>query len=556
MLAMTSGRGNSVAEAPQLPATAARSTEGTPARPAPSITCRTTIYAPNTVTPGRLCGTPSTELKKLGVQARLAAPGDPARPGKPRRARRMVGVVPGASTGGSSGSTILPGTICEHFTSYGGQMGEQGEPDAPDRVSPLRRGRRQRHDRRPYGILGRSFASPGSRSIMLRVHAGRSLLSVDHGALPVAHRRRSVVSTLGQHPRGESGQSGPGATLRGPSRFVPRPNSPTKARSRPAAILRGGSTQFELFVDGARAAWARPNEPLVFDTRRVADGFHELRIVAIAAGAIETQGRVFVPVQVDNHGRAIELAVSTGTKEATVATPHAAEHEPSHKPEPPNRSVHWGQALVLAAKTADVDEIIFFCNGRGLGRAEGTEARLVVDPRRLGSGPVQIQALGRTAGQAAMNVVSRPIQLMIEANPPLPAWQTPRGVGWCGECSCGWPMDRRCRFTNLQSHLARRGRREARRVVAVGERVRRGRHRHVSIPARPRRRPETPRHGHVLYDGTKGDERERFLPVALAKGLHRLNLAGVAGANVRLRIAFGGEGTLSIGGPPFRHISP
>ena len=219
--------------------------------------------------------------------------------------------------------------------------------------------------------------------------------------------------------------------------------------------------------------------------------------------------------------------------------------------------MHWGQALVLAAKAADVDEIIFFCNGRGLGRAEGTEARLVIDPRRLGSGPVQIQALGRTAGQAAMNVVSRPIQLMIEANPPLPAWQTPRGArlvrGMLVRLADGQTVPVHETFN--PTWLSEAG-------VKPGESWQLGSVFDVAdtdtYQFQLAHDGDLKLHvdGHVLYDGTKGDERERFVPVALAKGLHRLNLAGVAGANVRLRIAFGGEGTLSIGGPPFRHISP
>ncbi len=60
--------------------------------------------------------------------------------------------------------------------------------------------------------------------------------------------------------------------------------------------------------------------------------------------------------------------------------------------------------------------------------------------------------------------------------------------------------------------------------------------------------------GRVLYNSKSGDEREQFLPVALAKGLHRLKLVGVAGSNVRMRIAFGGEGTWTLSGEKFRHL--
>ena len=45
----------------------------------------------------------------------------------------------------ASGSTILPGAICEHFTSFGGVMTQRRRPDAALRVPPLRSGRIERH---------------------------------------------------------------------------------------------------------------------------------------------------------------------------------------------------------------------------------------------------------------------------------------------------------------------------------------------------------------------------------------------------------------------------
>ena len=48
----------------------------------------------------------------------------------------------------------------------------------------------------------------------------------------------------------------------------------------------------ELFTDGRVVARFAPGNPLDLDTTKLADGYHELRIVAIDADPIETQCRI------------------------------------------------------------------------------------------------------------------------------------------------------------------------------------------------------------------------------------------------------------------------
>ena len=57
----------------------------------------------------------------------------------------------------------------------------------------------------------------------------------------------------------------------------------------------------------------------------------------------------------------------------------------------------------------------------------------------------------------------------------------------------------------------------------------------------------------LLYHGQQGDYTERFVPVNLAAGRHRLTLSGTTGVESRLRVLFGGHGTASIGSEKFRH---
>ena len=65
---------------------------------------------------------------------------------------------------------------------------------------------------------------------------------------------------------------------------------------------------FELFIDGQRVANCKPGGSLELDTAKAADGFHELRVVALGPAPIESQGRKIVPIKFDNHGRKIEAS--------------------------------------------------------------------------------------------------------------------------------------------------------------------------------------------------------------------------------------------------------
>src|SRR5207245_3507985 len=49
----------------------------------------------------------------------------------------------------------------------------------------------------------------------------------------------------------------------------------------------------------------------LLDTIKLADGYHELRIVGSRSDPIETQGRKIVPVLVNNHSAAVELKLSS-----------------------------------------------------------------------------------------------------------------------------------------------------------------------------------------------------------------------------------------------------
>jgi hypothetical protein len=57
----------------------------------------------------------------------------------------------------------------------------------------------------------------------------------------------------------------------------------------------------------------------------------------------------------------------------------------------------------------------------------------------------------------------------------------------------------------------------------------------------------------VFYNAKEGDYTLRYVVAALAKGQHRLTVAGQTGNDTKLRILFGGPGAQSLTGTRFRH---
>jgi hypothetical protein len=96
-----------------------------------------------------------------------------------------------------------------------------------------------------------------------------------------------------------TGPLGPGAVLSGSVTIEPE-----------ATLAGGAADRFELFVGGLRVAACGPGGRLALDTASLADGHHEIRVIAIAATPLETQGRSVIPVVFANHGRTLALAVA------------------------------------------------------------------------------------------------------------------------------------------------------------------------------------------------------------------------------------------------------
>ncbi len=511
MLGVTSGRGTSVGEAVRYLSRSAKA-DGT-APPG-------TIYFTRTDDVRSKSRQDEVEgamqaLSQLGVQAKVV--GTPMPVGAPNVAGLMAGVSDFSWP--ATRSTILPGAICDNFTSFGGIMTE-GSSQTP-LTEFLRYGAAGSAGTvvEPFAIP-QKFASP---NIFVHYARGCTLAESYYQSLFAPAQVLIVGDPLcrpwANIPQLRVSGVEAGATVSGTIELVPE-----------ARLPRGGEVdQFELFVDGRRSGRAAAGQPLSWDSRLECDGYHELRVVGIAAGPIETQGRTSIPVIVQNDNRA-----------ATMTTT-------------PEKSVRWNESLAVDVHAAGSKQIYVLNNGRLLGTIAGEQGQLKVDPRVLGLGPVDLQAIATWGTGPRERVVPPPVQLIVESAPPQPALPQPAGgllPGMILRLASG--RDVPVQETRDPAWLSTDGVEPNQQFIfqayfrADQDEVYQFQLWHYgSLQLAVDRQ--------TLYNGREGHYEQHFVPVALAKGLHRLTVQGRAGSEVKLRILFGGPGATSLDGQRFQH---
>ena len=314
-------------------------------------------------------------LAELGVRAEIV------NGVLPQKKNDVQGVMVGAADFDwrACGSAILPGAICEHFTSFGGEM------HARSGQTPLSEFLR-------YGAAGASgtvtepfairnkFPSP-----MIQVHYARgcSLAEAFYQSVSCPYQLLIVGDPLcrpwADIPQVSVAGIAPGATLHGVATFKPK------------AVFRRGAKvdHFELFVDGLRAAACPAANSLAWDTASAPDGWHEVRVVAVESGPIRSQGRLILPLVTANHKRTIEASIA------------------------PKGMAKPGEPLVVKAKSPGCRAIVVLQGTRLLGLVKADQGTIKIDPAELGVGPVRLQVIG--LGQPiAQTAIAKPIELTVE----------------------------------------------------------------------------------------------------------------------------------------------
>jgi hypothetical protein len=368
MLGVTSGRGNTVAEVISY---LKRSAAADGKRPPGTIYFMWNKDVRST-TRHACYETVAAEINKLGVKARVIQ-------GRlPTAALDIMGLMMGTQSFDflASRSVILPGAICEHLTSSGGVLTTNGAQ------TPLT-------DFLKHGAAGASgtvveplaiqakFPLP---SLHLHYVRGCSLAESFYQSISSPYQLLIVGDPLCQpwavFPDVKVGGIEAGKVLSGTVDVAPLATS--------AAGRRVG--KFELFVDGRVVARSDPGKAISLDTTNLSDGYHELRIVGIEEGAIETQGRAVAPIMVDNRGAKLEITVT------------------------PRGSVSATAMLRVSVRQPGATAIAIRQNSRQLARVEGEAGDVEIAAADLGRGPTALQAISDGTAPASSAPVSLEIQ--------------------------------------------------------------------------------------------------------------------------------------------------
>ena len=130
---------------------------------------------------------------------------------------------------------------------------------------------------------------------------------------------------------------------------------------------------------------SKADTPIVVDTTTLPDGFHELRVVAVKTGLLETQSSQIINFWVNNQQRQSDLS--------------------SNKPE-----YKVSEQIELTFDAAGAQEVAIYHNSRRVAEAASDSGKLTLAAEKLGRGEVQLKAAARINGQW---IFSRPVDLKI-----------------------------------------------------------------------------------------------------------------------------------------------
>ncbi|MCI0334321.1 MAG: hypothetical protein L0228_13965 [Planctomycetes bacterium] len=366
MLGVTYGRGNTVEE---ILSYLKRAVAADGKRPRGSIY----FMANNNIrskTRDACFGGVASEINKLGVRAVVERGTIPR--GKPD----VMGLMAGTRSfdWAKSGSTILPGAICEHLTSFGGDL----EPTAfQTPLSEFLRGGAAGSSGtvKEPGAVQAKFPLP---SIQLHYVRGSSLAEAFYQSVAGPYQLLIVGDPLCQ-PWARI----PKVTVEGIKANQELKGSVSLT---PAGAGTGRLRFIDLYVDGKLTARLPPGKKIDLDTTKLADGYHEIRLVSVDSGPLETQGRIIVPVTVNNRNTKLELTIVPPVNVALSAAIRASVRQPG--------------ATAISVRQ----------NSREVARVKGEAGEVDIPAATLGRGPTTLQAFSEGEPRAA----SPPVRIQVK----------------------------------------------------------------------------------------------------------------------------------------------
>ncbi len=319
---------------------------------------------------------------RLAIEAleRLGHKGVVIKQPLPNQERDVLGLTTGTPNFNwtSSGSKFLPGAIGDNLTSYGGKMDIASQTKLSEFIRNGAAGASGAVVE-PYAVQAK-FPHP-----MIHAHyvAGCSLAESFYQSIQGSHQMlivgdalcqpyatKPVISLVGIDDGGEIK-----ATL----------NFEVDGSQSPVPIA-----GIETYVDGVlvnRARLEGGKRKIKLDTTGMSDGFHELRVVAIAKNEIETTGNQIVSVSVNNSG--FKTKLSTDQVEILDT-----------------------DELVFTATSNFGDSIELMHNMRPIAKRIGREVEFRIPAKLLGRGPITLEAIALDTDGGG--VASMPIKIDVK----------------------------------------------------------------------------------------------------------------------------------------------
>jgi hypothetical protein len=294
----------------------------------------------------------------------------------PQYKQDIVGVVTGHNLVEplKSQSRILPGAFCDNLTSSGGRL----LPDTKQTVLTefLRMG--------AAGACGTVVEPTALRqkfpNYTNQVHYahGCSLAEAFYQSLDCPFQQLLVGDPLCQPwariPKVSVTGVSDGAMVRGTVEITPT-----------ASLSEGAVSSFEMFVDGIAVQKCLPGQKITWDTAKLADGYHEVRIVAWDNTPIETQGRWIGGVIIKNGLDAVQLSLDQSSLANSV------------------------KALKLQVTATNGAPTAILCNGVELAKVSTGNGSVEIEKTRLGKGPVTLIAVS----EGTPGLRSRPLRVVL-----------------------------------------------------------------------------------------------------------------------------------------------
>lgn len=291
-----------------------------------------------------------------------------------------LGIMTGWADPGiiTTSMSILPGAFCDHLTSYAatfdiasqekvsawiakGASGSWGTVEEPCNYP----GKFPHARMHVYYFQGLTLGEACFRSVGFTPIQG--LLYGDPLTRPHAHIPSVNVSGVPGDPVGGVVTITPNATTTHPT----------------AAIA-----SFELLINGELAGTSTPGSPLQVYTNSLADGWHELRVLAYDNTTVRSVGRWVGSLTVNNHGRS-----------AGVTSPNTG------------GDLDTAFQFDVSCQGDDLREIRLVQNGRVLAAAPAGPATFTIYGQTLGAGTTFVQAEVLTVGGRLVR--SPPLSLTI-----------------------------------------------------------------------------------------------------------------------------------------------